>query len=595
MEGKHNISQYRSRLDKTLASHDLENENTLKSLVRHQMLRSSQCEAEEYIDNVVEKRTNDVSNLLSMLRSASGSDTVGSKANEAPHGGWKLKQDTQEYRVMYREGPVGTPFHTLLVEGYIDGPVDHCLCVSWESGLYKKWWPHFNVPTFKVVSSECVKRVRIGEDISLVRMKVSWPLSAREALIHFVEFEYLQDDLIIVLLNSISDLESIERSTHGFTRDGIPDVQNVVRIDVVGGYALQKVTADRSYFRTIANMDIKLDFVPPAFINFISRQLIGSGFRLYQKEVVSVSKHDADFGNSLKEPLYTRIRESLYSDNMSKGPLEPLNLESDAPVPPEEILVAIIQPEGINVDEEILSDRHAKNSTTEAAVLIDQKAISEIEEIEESEDIEEESTYETPTNEVVEKCRINNEKNVTISLEVEEALGTLEKIISIFREYGFGPQTWHRPGFSDKAFTTLRKDAAKDRRPLESQISLNVGACAEEPLNKSTERTSHEPGNSSFDHGSRHAGNIFSTKDAKDNRIVPASMEEDIPSPSETCRSSFSFSKNKALEATVFEKITNGELVNSDSNGIDENTYTKRKNKKLRFCCLHFTSGRLVS
>lgn len=30
-------------------------------------------------------------------------------------------------------------------------------------------------------------------------------------------------------------------------------------------------------------MDIKLDFVPPWLINFISRQLIGSGHKLYQK------------------------------------------------------------------------------------------------------------------------------------------------------------------------------------------------------------------------------------------------------------------------------------------------------------------------
>lgn len=27
---------------------------------------------------------------------------------------------------MYREGIQGSPFHTLLVEGYIDGPVDVC-------------------------------------------------------------------------------------------------------------------------------------------------------------------------------------------------------------------------------------------------------------------------------------------------------------------------------------------------------------------------------------------------------------------------------------------------------------------------------------
>ena len=46
----------------------------------------------------------------------------------------------------------------------------------------------------------------------------------------------------------LSDLESIDTSTHGFTKDGIPDAQDVVRIDVVGGFAIQKVSDGRSYF-----------------------------------------------------------------------------------------------------------------------------------------------------------------------------------------------------------------------------------------------------------------------------------------------------------------------------------------------------------
>ena len=47
----------------------------------------------------------------------------------------------------------------------------------------------------------------------------------------------------------LSDLESIDTSTHGFTKDGIPDAQDVVRIDVVGGFVIQKVSDGRSYFR----------------------------------------------------------------------------------------------------------------------------------------------------------------------------------------------------------------------------------------------------------------------------------------------------------------------------------------------------------
>jgi hypothetical protein len=39
---------------------------------------------------------------------------------------WQVKQDTDQLRVMYREGPEGTPFHTLLLEGYADGPIDVC-------------------------------------------------------------------------------------------------------------------------------------------------------------------------------------------------------------------------------------------------------------------------------------------------------------------------------------------------------------------------------------------------------------------------------------------------------------------------------------
>lgn len=36
------------------------------------------------------------------------------------------------------------------------------------------------------------------------RVKVSWPLSTREIIVHYFLFEYFQDDLIVVLLNSVT-------------------------------------------------------------------------------------------------------------------------------------------------------------------------------------------------------------------------------------------------------------------------------------------------------------------------------------------------------------------------------------------------------
>jgi hypothetical protein len=48
MEKRQKITQYRERLDKTLASPDLTNEDTLKTLVKNQLLHSSKDEIKGY-------------------------------------------------------------------------------------------------------------------------------------------------------------------------------------------------------------------------------------------------------------------------------------------------------------------------------------------------------------------------------------------------------------------------------------------------------------------------------------------------------------------------------------------------------------------
>ncbi|XLU41666.1 hypothetical protein S245_036480, partial [Arachis hypogaea] len=79
--------------------------------------------------------------------------------------------------------------------------------------------------------------------MSKINLKLSWPLSTREAIVHDYLFEYYQDDLVVVLLNSVSDSKSIT----GFNSDVIPDAKDAVRSDVVGGFALQK------YLRSYSN------------------------------------------------------------------------------------------------------------------------------------------------------------------------------------------------------------------------------------------------------------------------------------------------------------------------------------------------------
>ncbi|KAL9254851.1 hypothetical protein AKJ16_DCAP11320 [Drosera capensis] len=316
------VAQYRERLDKTLSSHKLSDEETLSAFVKDQTLCSQENNEKQGIA-LFSDRVSEFTNVIDMLRSASDNYVV--PPNKTAHPSWKVKTDNKDLRVMYREGPLGSPIHTLLAEGYIDAPTDICLCVAWEATLYRTWFPELRIPTFKIIIAKCLQTVRVGEQVSLIRVKVPWPLTAREVILRYSLFEYFEDDLIIGVLNSVPDAKTIS-----LMDDEAIGAGQAVRMGFVGGFALQKVTEDRSYFRTMANLDMKLDLVPPWLINFISRQVIGGAFKLYKKSVASVSVDNMNFGKILNDPMYRRIQEGIYLRDRAYSDLENVHGEGDA-------------------------------------------------------------------------------------------------------------------------------------------------------------------------------------------------------------------------------------------------------------------------
>ncbi|KAL1549238.1 hypothetical protein AAHA92_17368 [Salvia divinorum] len=621
MDGEGRISDYRSRLDKTLTSPVLTNEEMVHNLVKNQILQTTDSQSGEYTDCAIERRSNEVFKFLCELRSASTNDS---------NNRWKVKQDTEELRVMYREGPEGTPFHTLLAEGYVDGPVDVCLCISSDADLYKKWWPQITVPTFKVAASHRVQRVIDGEQTALVRMKLSWPLSGREVIVHYFTFEYFQDGLVVVILNSISDSETIDRSTHGFTRDGIPDTEGVVRMDLYGGFALKKITADRSFFRTIANLDIKLDFVPPAFINFVARQLVGSGFKLYKKQVAS-AKGSIEVQEALKDPLYTRVREALYKEDASLASpvfesthtnLEQQNSESfqdnsstkeensfdESTMDPKamgayardnkvlneieefkekssELLDSLAEGSTVEVRTDMMEVSKAEDPKAMDADANDYKVLNEIKKFEERglelhEKVAEEITVEVRTDrmeisttEVEQGHEITNHftstvrTKVSISPEVQRALGTLEKAISIFREYNSSPVNVLNNG----DMLCSENDAATESISWEAdEIRKRNLACVESSKLRSAQVVVQTARSSSDNHNTRRSNS--STRETNQSKIAP---DED----------GMRLSHNQRNVSIDSESTKGDNLVSAEANRMKGG-----KNKKSRFCCLSFGS-----
>ncbi|KAH9737869.1 polyketide cyclase/dehydrase/lipid transport superfamily protein [Citrus sinensis] len=590
MEKKPKIAQYRERLDNTLASPELTSEETLKMLVKNQLMHSSLDGNEGCSENVVERKTAEISSFLGMLRSASVKDKEVSKTSEASHGEWKLKQDTEEFRVMYREGPHGTPFHSLLVEGYVEAPLD-------------VYMSKFNT------------------------------------------------------LLQISDLKSIDKSTHGFTSDGIPEAKDVVRVDLVGGFALQKVTEERSYFRTIANMDIKLDFVPPSLINFISRQLIGNGFKLYQKAVVSVSTYNEDYRRPLEGPLYFRIREALYSTEESEEPMKAEELKNGARILPEEHFTKAVECGPNKMEQMLYNVTHDGDSSENNAQVTDINVVSEIEEEESGEttlvekdnnSIHQSLTDDVPkycnseslqndtqvagisivgeieeeeiegsicsdendkdmsrhlNDEIPDKSHVNMRKKISISPGVEQALETLETAISMVREYGFNSQS---KSFFDLTIEKTRKvemSVVKESTSSENRVHPDVEVCKKEITDvelsekEITENNLQESRKSIGIQDSRRSGSNSYLREGNHNKIAPASLEDDLSNPDETNQVAVHSSRNGMAEIPILDqRVHDSKQKNAKANEFHDNTSIdgRRKlsrQKKQWLCCFFINSA----
>ncbi|KAJ7975896.1 Polyketide cyclase/dehydrase and lipid transport superfamily protein [Quillaja saponaria] len=446
-------------------------------------------------------------------------------------------------------------------------------------------------------------------------MKIPWPLSTREAVVHYFLFEYFQDDMIIVLLNTVSDLESIGGTANGFTNEVIPEANDVVRIDVVGGFALQKVTSERSYLRTVANMDLKLDFVPPSLINFMSRQLIGNGFRLYQKAVSSMLNRNEELIMALGNPLYARIRGALYVINGSEKAVEEEELKQGASILPSEDLRGNKQDDLKDVDQNTESKSYANESMAKNVLVTDDnQAFGEIEEedtgeirpfeedrkeldgllVEEDCDIDEDTKFEEQDDpsleEVAKMYKPDNKRNIHIHADVEESLRTLEKVISMAREYGFNYPIKSPSGLREKS-QRMQKGDVIDLNSQEVGTLCSKSEVSFEVSNKDIlEGASQEPPRINAINNSRYKIKNPNSKEVNCNRVVPASPEQNLSISNEASQVALCSSKNEATEVMSSDQTPHSnEEINFVTNGIQDTTLIipkkSTRQRKHPYCC----------
>ncbi|KAG0492516.1 hypothetical protein HPP92_005914, partial [Vanilla planifolia] len=317
-------------------------------------------------------------------------------------------------------------------------------------------WPQYSIPTFKIVGSSCLKKVRIGEEISFIRVKVPWPLVDREAVLHYFEIEYFREDLILVLIKT--NLDNVQGRILGMR----------FQLSLQEAFSrIWKKNVEKRHdrdSRAIFDFDIKLDIIPPSLINFISRQLIGNGHKLYQKAVGSVAASDVEYRKALEGPLYVLIRQQLYSSKLPPTTLEGLEQsKSEAPGK-----TNVVKTSALEITEE---DTKPK-SYTEGNLNLN--GLSE--------------------NQVIDNHCFTSKDRTSISPEVEHALCILDQAISIFHGKGIHAENDSRTSPVVKNFPVSERLAKSslsydDATEIGNELNLrNISHCNPPPTESHREK-----------------------------------------------------------------------------------------------------------
>lgn len=215
----------------------------------------------------------------------------------------------------------------------------------------------------------------------------------------------------------------------------------------------------------------------------------------YFQEVASVTKGDEDFSKALKDPLYSRVREALYSDHTCNGVSELENLTENNDKQAKDAS------QDENVEENVNMDHIVINSPAEEDSAGGNENITcEIEEIDEEDGEKGENLprddrkqCDSPSNPVLQKRFDNKNNKVVISRDVQQALATLEQAISFIRE-----NQWNLDSRWSSCGANTEKPLGTDKHDAEElKISTEL------PRKESTERTSYEHSNSYNNRGSR--------------------------------------------------------------------------------------------
>eukprot|EP00898_Chlorokybus_atmophyticus_P001840 jgi/Chlat1/2657/Chrsp178S02484 len=344
------LPAYRVNLNEALGNARLDDPVRVEKLLQAQ--GDEMLEALRKKPGALARQVKEIGALYEVLRSVSDVDKPhaqswprGSSPQRPP---WKVAFDSEGCRVLQRSSTEGSPLQTLCVEGLLEGPLLHALCVGYEAPYFPLWQPSSTFPKFAVTSAKWIRQFFPGQALWLENITVQYPLAPRDLCVFTYIVPIPDAKQVLFVLRSVPhDLSLLDWDTEIFTKaDVAPPEKGIVRMELSGGVLLHHISDTLCAYRTITHLDMKLDHVPPAILNFISRQLAPPGHKLFDKQVKSLRHTDKGPYHELlsKEQLYLRIKELLYGQPNRPSPAAIVNSPLPAVKTVKTLQTASLQP-----------------------------------------------------------------------------------------------------------------------------------------------------------------------------------------------------------------------------------------------------------
>jgi hypothetical protein len=180
---------------------------------------------------------------------------------------WGVISDKNGVKIQYNPEPE-LATHSFKIEAIVRAPLFNLIAVVYEVELYNKWMPRVKYSKELAILSKFQKIVQL-------EFNSVWPIANRDSVIEGFGVDFISEDAILVVIQSVSDHVQVEVPE--------PDDSVVRAVLNIGAFYIKYISDEETQIFMVMNCDPKLPVIPDWLLNFATGQVMQWIFYFMEK------------------------------------------------------------------------------------------------------------------------------------------------------------------------------------------------------------------------------------------------------------------------------------------------------------------------